>query len=946
MSNRRIESPDINSDIELAPSGTKRAKVSHSGGIIIGSNDNDASNVKLHRAAADRLEVVIGNDATPEGSSAPPANLVNLGMKGITVSEVAASESIIGTSSTASENIKLRRGGVGDLEVVTANESTAEGSPSYANRTNVQLGSVTVGSSTNPSENIKLHRAQAGMLEFIEGNNTASDGSEAVGVKSNIFVKGISIGSGTNGTGGKIFRSGPQELECSREDSVVVDGTRNPQYRAQINFKGSVVGSDVTESNNVKLHRGQFNELEITKGDDSTSENVRSVNKAQLNVKDLMVGADATLGNNAKLHRGASAELEVVVGSSFSTETDGTRSSSKAQLNVKSLSVGNANNEDHENNVKLHRGAVNELEVVNADDSTADNTRSSNKAQINVKDLFIGSDTGALSNNVKLHRSGSEEVEFLTGSANASTTDGTAYPADRAKLNVESLVVGRGLTTPVNAKLHRYLNTAYTIDETELEIVSADDSTGDGAMSSSGRRNLNVKGLSLGQSLTSSENAKLHRGGNSILEVVSGDDITDDGNPSSKKIQVNAKSFHIGLDLTDSDNVKFHRGADQVAQVVKGTDSTSDGTLSTDLAQMSFKFESYADGSRPSATSQDGRGIWNTTFKYLELSNGTSWTVVGENKNRHIIENVGFTAVANSNTMVVSLKNQEGNDPANGAAVRIAYRNATLTSGSWVFRTANAAQSLTISSGATLGTSNSLSGRVYVYLLDNAGSLELAVSQKYYDYDSVVNTTAISSSADNVDTVYSSSARTGVAIVNIGYFESTQTTAGTWVNNPTKIQVGDMGSKDVKAMTSATAGPGDVAVSSAVSQSLTAKATVTNLNVNLTTTGRPVKLQLLPGSPGGSSTTGYLTISQTGADYFVTGKVYLYRGSTEIAVFEFGKRESSGAVSGEALTISPSCIDFLDNAPAGIHNYNVSAEASSTSGLLNISNVKLVAYEL
>jgi len=120
MSNRRIESPDLNSDIELAPSGTKRAKVSHDGGIIIGSNDVDANNVKLHRAATDKLEIVIGNDTTAEGTPVPPANLANLGMKGIAVSEVTAAEAIIGTSGTASDNIKLRRGGIGDLEVVTA----------------------------------------------------------------------------------------------------------------------------------------------------------------------------------------------------------------------------------------------------------------------------------------------------------------------------------------------------------------------------------------------------------------------------------------------------------------------------------------------------------------------------------------------------------------------------------------------------------------------------------------------------------------------------------------------------------------------------------------------------------------------------------------------------------------------------------------------------------
>jgi len=947
MSNRRIESPDLNSDIELAPSGTKRAKVSHNGGIIIGSNSNDADNVKLHRAGTDKLEIVIGSDTTPEGVTAPAINLVNLGMKGIVVTEVAATEVVVGTSTIASENAKIRRGGAGKIEVVTADEATAEGTPTYSKRTEVGVGSVVVGASTTPANNIKLRRGAAGKLEFVQGSDTTGDGAEAIGTKVDIFSRSISLGSGADGSGAKIFRSGIQELEVTSEDSPTTDGSRHSLYRGQINYRSAVVGASATESQNIKLHRGGVNELEFVKGDSTLSENVRATSKSQINASDIMLGADATLANNGKIHRGASQELEVVIGSSHTSETDGTRSSNKAQLNVNKLSVGSASDVNHAENVKLHRGGVNELEVVEADDATADSSRSANKAQINAKDVQIGSDAVTVGNNVKLHRSGNSEVEFVTGSANASTLDGTAYSSDRASVAVGSLDVGKDATATNNAKLHRNYNTNYGAPEAELEVVASNDGTADGIAASSGRRNLNVKGLTVGQSSTASENVKLHRGSAGIVEVVTGNDITVEGSPSTNKAQLSAKVLQVGNDATVAENIKLRKAAPYVMQVVQGDDTTAEDTHSTLLSQLSFKFETHADGSEESAVGQEGRGFWNSTFKQLEVSNGASWKVIGENKASNLVENAGFSAVTSSNTMVVTLLNQSGSSPDNGDAVRAAFRDPSASSSAWYFRKATTAQSLTIPSGATLGTSNALAGRVYVYLIDQeyyGGNIELAVSQKYFPANSVVSTTAISAAATSPGVVYSTNARISVAVACIGYFESTQATAGTWASNPSASHVGDLGPRDNKLMGAAVAGPGDIATSAEASQTVTTKAAVTDLDVSLTTTGRPVRLQLIPGSPAGSSTPGKLQLSQTGADFYITGSIFILRDSVEIAVFELEEKYIND--SNKGITFSPSCIDFLDDVGAGVYNYTISAEASSTNGLLDISNVKLIAYEL
>jgi len=120
---------------------------------------------------------------------------------------------------------------------------------------------------------------------------------------------------------------------------------------------------------------------------------------------------------------------------------------------------------------------------------------------------------------------------------------------------------------------------------------------------------------------------------------------------------------------------------------------------------------------------------------------------------------------------------------------------------------------------------------------------------------------------------------------------------------------------------------------------------VTNLNVNLTTTGRPVRLQLNTGPSGGVGTSGKIKLFLTGSSSAINCKVFLYRNGTEIAVFELDKIVSTPTGS-DALTISPSCIEYLDNTVAGIYSYSVSVQANSSNSNIDVTNVKLVAYEL
>jgi hypothetical protein len=104
----------------------------------------------------------------------------------------------------------------------------------------------------------------------------------------------------------------------------------------------------------------------------------------------------------------------------------------------------------------------------------------------------------------------------------------------------------------------------------------------------------------------------------------------------------------------------------------------------------------------------------------------------------------------------------------------------------------SSAVSITVPTGATLGTVSATQSRLVVLALNNAGTIELAVVNISGGNDlsetGLISTTAISAAATSASVVYSTAARTSVAYRVIGYVESTQATAGTWATAPSTIQ--------------------------------------------------------------------------------------------------------------------------------------------------------------
>jgi hypothetical protein len=161
------------------------------------------------------------------------------------------------------------------------------------------------------------------------------------------------------------------------------------------------------------------------------------------------------------------------------------------------------------------------------------------------------------------------------------------------------------------------------------------------------------------------------------------------------------------------------------------------------------------------------------------------------------ITNLGLAVSVAANAVTFALKQNDGaSNPTSGlGAVSVGMRSSTATSGLYNLRSVTSSLSLTVSSGSTLGQVSNKPARVYIYLIDNSGTLELAVSQTLYHENQFISTTAEggAGAADSGVTAYSTTARSNVPFRLIGFWDNTQTTAGTWTSAGSKLQVGDYG---------------------------------------------------------------------------------------------------------------------------------------------------------
>jgi hypothetical protein len=143
-----------------------------------------------------------------------------------------------------------------------------------------------------------------------------------------------------------------------------------------------------------------------------------------------------------------------------------------------------------------------------------------------------------------------------------------------------------------------------------------------------------------------------------------------------------------------------------------------------------------------------------------------------------------------ANALTLAIKTLAGADPSPLDPVLFVFRNASAATGDYVVYRVTAALSIVVSSGATLGHVNARDQQIILSAIDNAGTVELAVSCKLFDQSvRLKSTTIMSGSATDAATMYSTAARANVAWYPLARCVSNQSIAGTWAAALTQVDL-------------------------------------------------------------------------------------------------------------------------------------------------------------
>jgi len=173
------------------------------------------------------------------------------------------------------------------------------------------------------------------------------------------------------------------------------------------------------------------------------------------------------------------------------------------------------------------------------------------------------------------------------------------------------------------------------------------------------------------------------------------------------------------------------------------------------------------------------------SFLTDDASGNLSW--VANRYSPAAIENVSVIATVSANAMTWTLSDDGGSALSSTNIGKISFRSSTLTNGAFDVRSITGNLTVVAPSGATLGLSASVAKYVYVYAIDNAGTVELATSSTCFrDEDKLINTTAIDTASDSISGIYSTTARNSVAFRLLGKALFSLGTPGTWASSATE----------------------------------------------------------------------------------------------------------------------------------------------------------------
>lgn len=153
-----------------------------------------------------------------------------------------------------------------------------------------------------------------------------------------------------------------------------------------------------------------------------------------------------------------------------------------------------------------------------------------------------------------------------------------------------------------------------------------------------------------------------------------------------------------------------------------------------------------------------------------------------------VVKNCGLAASVSSNALTIALKDASGSNPSGSSPVIAPFRNATATTGTFSDVIASSALSIVVPTLATLGQTSAMNQYVWVYLVNDAGTIDIGVCSDLLDDGSLQSCTQISSGAISSSVLYTTSSHSGAKPVRlIGRALVNEATAGTWATTPAEL---------------------------------------------------------------------------------------------------------------------------------------------------------------
>lgn len=229
-------------------------------------------------------------------------------------------------------------------------------------------------------------------------------------------------------------------------------------------------------------------------------------------------------------------------------------------------------------------------------------------------------------------------------------------------------------------------------------------------------------------------------------------------------------NFAGAMTLTNSSSLLLPNGGANI------TTASGDTAIATYLGSGNWRVVSYTRGA--------GLGAGSVTASFLATSAVAYGTPC---------LNCTVSASVGGNALTIALKTLAGADPSVSDPVTALVPNST---GGYAAVQQTSALSLTLPSGASLGTVGNQGNRIWLAFFNNGGSLVIgayntldstALSIVPWDETSAATGTGISGSSTNPQTWYTASGVSGKNFRVFAAVEAKQSTAGLWASSPTKV---------------------------------------------------------------------------------------------------------------------------------------------------------------